>query len=84
MDALVVKPFEAAASSSTGGVDLMNPRPKVIVLDGLDECSDPESQQYIVTGLLIGWISSLESHLAGKRLRLLRWTPFTSHLNVGF
>ena len=46
MDALVIKPLEAAAS--TGRVDFMNPRPKVIVLDGLDECGDPESQRYIL------------------------------------
>jgi hypothetical protein len=52
MDALVVKTLEAAASSSTGGVDFMNPRPKVIVLDGLDECGDPESQRYILKVLL--------------------------------
>jgi hypothetical protein len=52
MDALVVKPLEAAASSSTGRVDFMNLRPKVIVLDGLDECSDPESQRYILKVLL--------------------------------
>ena len=43
MNALVVKPLEAAASSC--GVDFMNSRPKIIVLDGLDECGDPESQQ---------------------------------------
>jgi hypothetical protein len=52
MDALVVKPLEAAAARSTGGVDFMNPRPKVIVLDGLDECGDPESQRYILKVLL--------------------------------
>ena len=52
MDALIVKPLEAAASSSTGGVEFMNPRPKVIILDGLDECGDPESQRYILTVLL--------------------------------
>jgi hypothetical protein len=52
MDALVVKPLEAAASSSAGGVDFMNSRPKVIVLDGLDECGDPESQRYILKVLL--------------------------------
>ena len=46
MDALVVKPLEEAASSC--GVDFMNPRPKVIVIDGLDECGDPESQRYIL------------------------------------
>ena len=52
MDALIVKTLEAAASSSTGGVDFMNSRPKVIVLDGLDECGDPESQRYILKVLL--------------------------------
>ena len=52
MDALIVKPLEAAASSSTDGVDFMNARPKVIVLDGLDECGDPESQRYILKVLL--------------------------------
>jgi ABC-type iron transport system FetAB ATPase subunit len=52
MDALIVKTLEAAASSSTCGVDFMNSRPKVIVLDGLDECSDPESQRYILKVLL--------------------------------
>ena len=46
MDALVVEPLEAAASCC--GVDFMNHRPKVIVLDGLDECGDPESQRYIL------------------------------------
>ena len=50
MDALVVKPLEAAAS--TCGNDFMNHRPKVIVLDGLDECSDPESQRYILKVLM--------------------------------
>ena len=50
MDALVIKPLEAAASSC--GVDFMNPRPKVIILDGLDECGDPESQRYILKVLL--------------------------------
>ena len=50
MDALVVKPLEAAASSC--GVDVMNHRPKVIVLDGLDECGDPESQRYILKILM--------------------------------
>ena len=52
MDVLVVKPLQAAASSSTGDADFMNVRPKVIVLDGLDECSDPESQRYILKVLL--------------------------------
>ena len=52
MDTLIVKTLEAAASSSTGGVDFMNSRPKVIVLDGLDECDDPESQRYILKVLL--------------------------------
>ena len=52
MDALVVQTLEAAASSSPDGVDFMNPRPKVIVLDGLDECGDPESQRYILKVLL--------------------------------
>ena len=51
MDTLVVKPFEAATSSPTG-VDFMNSRPKVIVLDGLDECGDPESQRYILKVLM--------------------------------
>ena len=46
MEALVVKPLKAAASSC--GADFMNPRPKVIVLDGLDECGDPDSQRYIL------------------------------------
>ena len=46
MEALIVEPLEAASSSS--GVDFMNARPKVIVLDGLDECGDPESQRYIL------------------------------------
>ena len=50
MDALVVKPLEAAASSC--GVDFVNVRPKVIVLDGLDECSDPGSQRYILKVLM--------------------------------
>ena len=50
MDALVVKPLEAAAS--TYGVEFMNRRPKVIVLDGLDECGDPESQRYILKVLM--------------------------------
>jgi hypothetical protein len=50
MDALVVEPLEAAASIC--GVDFMNPRPKVIVLDGLDECGDPESQGYILKVLM--------------------------------
>jgi hypothetical protein len=42
MDGLVVRPLNEAASIC--GVDFMNSRPKVIVLDGLDECGDPESQ----------------------------------------
>jgi NACHT domain len=50
MEALVVEPLEAAASSC--GVHFMNPRPKVIVLDGLDECGDPESQRYILKVLM--------------------------------
>ena len=50
MDALVVKPLEAAASIC--GVDFMNHRPKVVVLDGLDECGDPESQRYILKVLM--------------------------------
>ena len=50
MDALVVKPLEAVASIC--GVDFMNFRPKVIVLDGLDECGDPESQRYILKVLM--------------------------------
>ena len=50
MDGLVVKPLEAAAS--TCGVDFMNHRPKVIILDGLDECGDPESQRYILKVLM--------------------------------
>jgi len=52
MDALIVKPLEAAASSSIDGTDFMNPRPKVIVIDGLDECGDPESQRYILKVLM--------------------------------
>ena len=46
MEALIVEPLEAASSSC--GVDFMNPRPKVIVLDGLDECGESESQRYIL------------------------------------
>ena len=46
MDALIVKPLEAAASIC--GVDFMKSRPKVIVLDGLDECGDSESQRYVL------------------------------------
>jgi hypothetical protein len=56
MDALVVQPLEAAASIC--GVDFMNSRPKVIVLDGLDECVDPESQQYILKVLM----NSVDKH----------------------
>ena len=56
MDALVVQPLEAAASSC--GVEFMNHRPKVIVLDGLDECHDPESQRYILKVL----INSINKH----------------------
>jgi len=52
MDALVIKPLEAAISSSKVGVDFMHTRPKVIVLDGLDECSNPESQRYILKVLM--------------------------------
>jgi len=52
MDALIVKPLAAAASSSTSGIDFMNARPKVIVIDGLDECGDPESQKYILKLLM--------------------------------
>jgi len=52
MDTLIVKTLEVAASSSTGSVHFMNFRPKVIVLDGLDECGDPKSQQYILKVLL--------------------------------
>jgi len=53
MDALIVKPLEAAASSSiVDGIDFMNARPKVIVIDGLDECGDPESQRYILKVLM--------------------------------
>ena len=50
MDALIVKPLEAAISTSKGGpgVDFMLARPKVIVLDGLDECNNPEPQRYIL------------------------------------
>ena len=56
MDALVVKPLEMAASSC--GVDFMNSRPKVIVLDGLDECGDAESQRYILKVL----VNSINKH----------------------
>ena len=50
MDTLVVKPLKAAISTSKHGrrVDFMDTRPKVIVLDGLDECNNPESQRYIL------------------------------------
>jgi hypothetical protein len=50
MDALIVKPLEAAISTSKDGpgVDFMHARPKVVVLDGLDECNNPESQRYIL------------------------------------
>lgn len=50
MDALVVKPFEAVISTSKDEprIDSMHIRPNVIVLDGLDECNDPESQRYIL------------------------------------
>ena len=58
MDALIVKPLEAAASSSIDGIDFMNARPKVIVIDGLDECGDPESQRYILKVLM----NALKSH----------------------
>jgi NACHT domain len=50
MDALIVEPLEAAVSDC--GVDFMNTRPKMIVLDGLDECGDPESQRYILKVLM--------------------------------
>ena len=56
MDALVVEPFEAAASSC--GVDFMDTIPKVIVLDGLDECGDPDSQRYILKVLM----NSIDKH----------------------
>ena len=37
---LVVEPLTVAASSSTSRVDFINPRPKVIVIDGLNKCGD--------------------------------------------
>ena len=52
MDGLVVKPLKMAASVYGPGVEFMNSRPKVIVLDGLDECGDPESQRYILKVLM--------------------------------
>ena len=52
MDGLVVKPLKMAASIYGPEFDFMNSRPKVIVLDGLDECGDPESQQYILKVLM--------------------------------
>ena len=58
MDGLVVKPLKMAASVYGPGVEFMNSRPKVIVLDGLDECGDPESQRYILNVLT----SSINKH----------------------
>ena len=52
MDGLIVRPLEKATSIYGPGVDFMNSRPKVIVLDGLDECGDPESQRYILKVLM--------------------------------
>ena len=49
MDGLVFGPLERAASIC--GFDFMNHRPKVIILDGLDECGDPETQRHILKAL---------------------------------
>jgi len=50
MDTLVVKPLEAAISTSKHGrvIDFMHTRPKMMVLDRPDECNNPESQRYIL------------------------------------
>ena len=50
IEALIVEPLEAATTSC--GLDFMNHRPKVIILDGLDECHEPESQRYILKVLM--------------------------------
>ncbi|KIM43453.1 hypothetical protein M413DRAFT_25818 [Hebeloma cylindrosporum] len=47
LQALVVNPLNAAAHQEQG-VQTLRSRPTFIILDGLDECSDPKTQRYIL------------------------------------
>jgi hypothetical protein len=47
LQALVVNPLNAAALEEQG-IQTLRSRPTFVILDGLDECSDPKTQRYIL------------------------------------
>ena len=57
LQALVVDPLNAAALEEHG-VQTLRSRPTFIILDGLDECSGPKTQRYILD-IFVGAITQL-------------------------
>ena len=52
LEAMVVKPFEMARSNTSDDADFLHSLPKLIILDGLDECGDPQSHESVLRLIL--------------------------------
>jgi len=52
LEAMVVKPFEMARSNTSDGADFVHSLPKLIILDGLDECGDSHSHDSVLRLIL--------------------------------
>ena len=51
IQALIIKPLNAATIDKTLSPTLLQARPRLIILDGLDECSNTSSQTHILNAL---------------------------------
>lgn len=52
LEAMVVKPFKMAKSNTSDDANFLHSLPKLILLDGLDECGDSESHHSILRLIL--------------------------------
>jgi len=52
LEAMVVKPLEMARSNTSDDADFLHTLPKLILLDGLDECGDPQSHESVLQLIL--------------------------------
>jgi hypothetical protein len=52
LEAMVVKPFEIARSNTSDDADFLHSLPKLILLDGLDECGDSQSHESVLRLIL--------------------------------
>lgn len=52
LEAMVVKPFKLARSNTSDDANFPHFLPKLILLDGLDECGDSQSHEYVLRLIL--------------------------------